>query len=210
MNPRTLSVIVIGILLLASWWVFGHQEAPDPTSQPAATERSSAVAGTPAPAASTVPQVTTPAATSTTAAAAPAETASQPATEQATGQVTASASIDLPAAEQQQVADFAVTFMEAFARPPAGASSRSWWDRVAAMLTEDAIEDYVGIDPTLVPYQAVTGPGVLVALEGGEEAYWLQAVDVPTDAGTWRVMVQLVTAGISEELLVSSIEEPES
>lgn len=188
---RTLVAGLVLAALVAVWWAFGHQTAPEPSkSQP--TAAATADGSAPPPVRSTSP---TPSPTAASTAGAETED---------------SASTDLSEAEQAEVIDFAHRFMDAFARPAAGTGLRAWWDRVAAMLTESAIEDFVGIDPSLIPFTKVTGPVVLVTLDGAEEAYWLQTVDVQTDAGTWRLTVQLVTPGISEQLLVSSIEELES
>lgn len=113
----------------------------------------------------------------------------------------------MSAAEQREVVAFAGRFASAFARPAGRTDYRAWWRAVAAMMTDEAASDFMGTDPSEVPFTKVTGPITLV--DGGDaEAYWLQRVRVPTDAGVFVLQVQLVTPGLSDRLLVSGVEFP--
>ena len=102
---------------------------------------------------------------------------------------------------------FAARFAAAFARPSGRADYRAWWRSVASMMTDSAANDFMGTDPSEVPYTKVTGPITLLG-GGDQEAYWLQRVRVPTDAGVYVLQVQLVTPGLSDRLLISGIEAP--
>ena len=113
----------------------------------------------------------------------------------------------MSSAEQREVVAFASRFASAFSRPAGRTDYRAWWRMVAAMMTDDAASDFMGTDPSEVPYTKVTGPITLIA-GGDAEAYWLQRVQVPTDAGVFVLQVQLVTPGLSDRLLVSGVEFP--
>lgn len=186
MNKRTVAAVLIGGLLFTGWWIFGRQSPPE-TAAPAPRSSPSAIT-------SSLPST----------AAAPASTA--PATPAPDTELPSSA--PLPASEQRQVENFATRFMSAFARPSAKVNPSTWWKRVAAMLTDEAVDDYLGVDPSLVPFTRVTGAAHLVPSDRDSDAAWLQEVTVPTDAGTYRVWVQLITPGLSDQLLVAEIEEP--
>lgn len=191
MSRRGVAAVVIGGLLFTGWWVFGRQSPPDSSPSPASPAATTAATGQP-----------TQASTPPTAAPDPSPT------EAATPSVTNPSSATLPAAQQRQVEDFAVRFMKTFARPSRTVNSSTWWNRVAAMLTDDAADDYLGTDPALVPFRKVTGPASLIANHDDSDGFWLQKVAVPTDAGTYTVLVQLVTPGLSDRLLVVEIDEP--
>jgi hypothetical protein len=110
-------------------------------------------------------------------------------------------------AEQREVVAFAGRFAAAFARPAGRTDYRAWWRSVASMMTDEAVSDFLGTDPSEVPYTKVTGP--ITLLDGGDaEAYWLQRVQVPTDAGVFVLQIQMVTPGLSDRLLVSGVEFP--
>jgi|GEM_PF-5887307 hypothetical protein len=113
----------------------------------------------------------------------------------------------MSAADRREVVAFAGRFAAAFARPAGRTDYRAWWRSVAAMMTDDAAADFMGTDPSQVPYTKVTGPISLIG-GGDDEAYWLQRVKVPTDAGVYVLQVQLVTPGLSDRLLISGIEAP--
>ncbi|MCA0296948.1 MAG: hypothetical protein LCH96_16880 [Actinobacteria bacterium] len=98
--------------------------------------------------------------------------------------------------------------MRTFARPTGKLDPHTWWKRVAAMLTDDAVDDYLGTDPSMVPFTKVTGPAALLASTDESDGFWLQKVAVPTDAGTYQVLVQRVTPGLSDRLLVVELVEP--
>jgi hypothetical protein len=187
MSKRAVVVVLVGGLLFTGWWIFGRQSPPE-IAAPASSSSPSAIA-------SSLPSTATSPAAST-APATPAPDTELP------------SSAPLPASEQRQVERFAARFMSAFARPSAKVNPSTWWKRVAAMLTDDAVDDYLGVDPSLVPFTRVTGAAHLVPSDRDSDAAWVQEVTVPTDAGTYRVWVQLVTPGLSDRLLVAEIEEP--
>lgn len=152
-----------------------------------------------------------PAATSTSSAPTspgtlPANTSS-PATAEPTT-TTAAATTPATTSERRDVERFAVTFMKAFAKPSHKVSYRQWWAKVASMLTDDAVDTYAGISPTVVPFRKVTGPVTLEAVDPDSDAFWVQPVQIGTDAGTYRLLVQLRSAGFSDRLLVIEIQEP--
>lgn len=185
MRRGTVIIIAALLLLLAGYLLLPKREAP-------------AAADSASPSSSTVPEPA-PATTTPTPVRDPVEEEEQHTHD----------AEPLSAKEAGQVKNFADRFMKAYARPKPGVSYRRWWDRVASMLTDEAIDDHLGTDPALVPVTKVTGHAVLVRGEADSEAYWLQAVDVPTNAGRYRLLVQLPTPGLSDRLLVSSITEPE-
>lgn len=113
----------------------------------------------------------------------------------------------LSGVEARAVLAFSSRFARTFARPVGRSDYRAWWRQVAAMMTDSAASDYVGTDPSLVPYTRVTGPLTLLG-SGADETYWVQRVKVPTDAGVYVLQVQLVTPGLSDRLLVVGIEAP--
>lgn len=113
---------------------------------------------------------------------------------------------ELSNAERGQVVAFATKFADAFARPTAKADNRAWWKKVSSMLTDDAADDLLGIDPGQVPFTKVTGQVELA--EGSDETYWMRQVRVPTNGGVYVLEVQLVTPGLSDRLLISGIEAP--
>lgn len=190
MNRKVVAAVVIGALLFTGWWIFGRQSPPDSSSTPSASA--------PVLAEAQPTQVS-----STTA---PPDASPTAADDRASS--TGSSAAPLPSGQQRQVKEFAVRFMKTFARPGQSTSSSTWWKRVAAMLTDDAVDDYLGIDPALVPFTRVTGAPRVVPSDRDSDADWLQEVTVPTDAGTYRVWVQLVTPGLSDRLLVAEIDEP--
>lgn len=121
---------------------------------------------------------------------------------------TAPATTPATTSERREVERFAVTFMKAFAKPSHKVSYRQWWAKVASMLTDDAVDTYAGISPTVVPFRKVTGPVTLEAIDPDSDAFWIQPVQIGTDAGTYRLLVQLRSAGFSDRLLVIEIQEP--
>ena len=74
----------------------------------------------------------------------------------------------------------ASAFLAAFARPSRG-SPAAWWRRVAPFLTEQAREDYLGVDPATVPFTRVTGPAAPLAPE--DEGPHVLMLRIPTDGG---------------------------
>ena len=188
MNRRSVTVVVAGGLLIAGWWIFGLQSPP----------AAETVASSPSTAASQASQSTS-VATAASATATPTTSAAETATATAPR---------ISAREQQQLETFAGRFARTFARPTGKLDPHTWWKRVAAMLTDDAVDDYLGTDPSMVPFTKVTGPAALVASTDESDGFWLQKVAVPTDAGTYQVLIQRVTPGLSDRLLVIELDEP--
>lgn len=103
---------------------------------------------------------------------------------------------------------FAADFMHAFVKPKPGTSTRAWWERIATMLTDDAIDTYADITPDAVAARRVTGPVKIEPLgDDVEESDEIRAVTVGTDAGTYRLIIQPPT-GSSDRPLVIEIQEP--
>lgn len=127
------------------------------------------------------------------------------ATAPATTVTTAAKDPETPAADDETLKRFAADFMRAFAKPAAGVSTREWWERIATMLTDDAIDTYADITPAAVPVRRVTGPIKIESLDDSED---IRAVTVGTDAGTYRLIIQPPTAGVSDRPLVIEIQEP--
>lgn len=103
---------------------------------------------------------------------------------------------------------FAAKFMRAFAKPASGVSTRQWWERIARMLTDDAIDTYADITPDAVAVRRVTGPIKVEPLDALEENDDIRAVTIGTDAGTYRLIIQPPTPGVSNRPLVIEIQEP--
>ena len=103
---------------------------------------------------------------------------------------------------------FAGDFMAALVKPKAGVSARQWWERIATMLTDDAIDTYADITPEAVAARRVTGP-ITVERAAGEtdDDAGIKAVTVGTDAGVYRLIVQLPAASTGRPL-VMEIQEP--
>lgn len=179
--------VVVG--LLALWWIMGRQPAPEAPAAP--------VPSAPAVQPSTV---TVPANSTSPAATPPSSNTQQPSTNDPGGVMSA--------AEQQQVAAFATRFMTAFAQPTGRVSARAWWERVARMLTDDAVDTYAGITPDQVGFRKVTGTPGLQQAEAGSDAFWIQPVIVPTDGGRYTLLIQLPSSGFSTRYLVIEIQEP--
>ena len=173
-------VVVALLSLVAGLWAWS-QGASTPEAAPASSSPTGPVS-----------QVAVPAASTST----PVASSALPSSEDS-----------MSSAEQREVVAFASRFAAAFSRPAGRTDYRAWWRMVAAMMTDDAASDFVGTDPSEVPYTKVTGPITLLA-GGDAEAYWLQRVQVPTDAGVFVLQVQLVTPGLSDRLLVSGVEFP--
>jgi hypothetical protein len=73
--------------------------------------------------------------------------------------------------------------MTAFAKP--SAEYDTWWDALAPYLTETAQQAYSYTDPANVPASKVTGTAHL----GPSESDYLATVTVPTDVGTYTVLL---------------------
>lgn len=90
-----------------------------------------------------------------------------------------------------QINAAAVAFVAAYARPAASVDEPTWWARVEPTLTADAADLVRGTDPTRVTWSQVTGLPQLVPAPEHAADYLVRDVDVPTDAGTLRVTVNL-------------------
>lgn len=188
---RKSGIVVVALCgaLVAAWWMVARQ-SPPATVVTADTSSS-------APLASPAPAIDQPVSADPTTPAMPQS--QQPAP---------SSSEPLSTSERKEVTAFATTFMKAFARPSRAVSTRVWWAKVASMLGDDAVDAYLGTEPSMVPFTKVTGSAHLLATEDQADAFWLQHVEIPTDAGTYRLLIQLPTPGLSERMQVLEINEP--
>ncbi len=87
----------------------------------------------------------------------------------------------------------ATAFLTDFARPPATTTDARWWAKVVPHLSERAVADYLGTDPQQVAFSKLTGPAEVVPSDGPADL--LTAVEVPTDAGLYRVEFETDEAG---------------
>ncbi len=178
-------IVLVVLLVLAGgglWWSAAHPASQQPGEVAASTDPSPTVASQ---------------------AAAPVSVSPSPSTSEASP----TSQDSMSPTEQREVVAFAGRFAAAFARPAGSTDYRAWWRAVAALMTDEAASDFMGTDPSEVPYTKVTGPITLLG-GGDEEAYWLQRVQVPTDAGVFVLQVQLPTPGLSDRLLISGVEFP--
>lgn len=77
----------------------------------------------------------------------------------------------------------AETAMTAYARPTVDANT--WITELTPLLTPKAAKDYNYSRNSNIPATQVTGPGVIVK----DDSVYLAHVEVPTDAGTWTLML---------------------
>lgn len=77
----------------------------------------------------------------------------------------------------------AETAMTAYARP--SVDPNMWIEDLTPLLTPKAAKDYNFIRNGNIPATQVTGAGVIV----NDDSVYLAHVEVPTDAGTWTVMI---------------------
>ncbi|WP_250443995.1 hypothetical protein [Actinotalea sp. C106] len=92
-------------------------------------------------------------------------------------------------AAREQAASAAAAAMAAFARPDLDPGS--WWAELAPLLSAQGQMDYQYVDPAVVPARAVTGPGQVL----DETSALVAPVAVPTDVGTYEVIVSRTDAG---------------
>ena len=78
--------------------------------------------------------------------------------------------------------------MSAYARPDV--DQATWWADLRPLLSDAAAAAYVTVDPARVPARDVTGDPALV----DDTSPWLAGVAVPTDAGTYRMLLSRDTA----------------
>ena len=88
-----------------------------------------------------------------------------------------------------EAGDRAVAFLRAFARPDLPAED--WHAGLTGFMTPEAAELFAYVDPANVPATQVTGTP---AVSPGGSVY-LAVVQVPTDAGTYRVTLTRTAAG---------------
>lgn len=103
---------------------------------------------------------------------------------------------------------FATDFMAAFVKPAAGVTAEKWRNRIASMLTDDAADSYADITPAAVAARRVTGPVTVEPLNGLDtDDADIRTVTVGTDAGLYRLIVQLPSSSAGRPL-VMEIQEP--
>ncbi|MDK9674323.1 hypothetical protein [Propionibacterium freudenreichii] len=95
----------------------------------------------------------------------------------------------------------AETALTAFARPDL--DHDTWWSAVGPLLTTQSQQAYVSVDPANIPVKQVTGAGKLT----DEESAYVGHVEVPTDVGTYTVIV--IRADGASPWLVSRFTPPE-
>ncbi|WP_159096614.1 hypothetical protein [Miniimonas sp. S16] len=89
---------------------------------------------------------------------------------------------------RSSAATAAVAVMGAFARPDLG--YEEWWAGLEPLLSPAAAEVYASVDPVNVPARTVTGAAVVV----DESSPYVAFVQVPTDAGTYTVLLSRESA----------------
>lgn len=87
-----------------------------------------------------------------------------------------------------QAVDVATRAMTAFARPQL--SQSQWWDGIAPYLTFTASAAYSTVNVHNIPASAVIGPARLV----DTSVDMLAIVEIPTNAGTYAVLLQKLSA----------------
>jgi hypothetical protein len=78
--------------------------------------------------------------------------------------------------------------MRAYARPDLGFDE--WWAQLQPLLDQKATADYAYMDPSRIVASNVTGPGTLT----DETSAYVAYVDVPTNAGTYSLILSRVDA----------------
>ena len=86
-------------------------------------------------------------------------------------------------ASQTAVIQAAEKAMSTFARPDLGYDT--WWAGIQPLLTLDAAQNYVYVDPENIPVREVTGTGVIIE----DSSAYVATVEVPTDAGRYHVLL---------------------
>ncbi|GGO94016.1 hypothetical protein GCM10011584_34050 [Nocardioides phosphati] len=91
--------------------------------------------------------------------------------------------------------------MKAFAKPKLDYDT--WWDGLAPYLSASAQQAYSMTDPANVPASKVTGPSALAP----SESDYLANVEVPTNVGTYTVLLSRLDGG--SRWLVERLTPPE-
>lgn len=86
-------------------------------------------------------------------------------------------------ASRKEAQRLAEDVMTAYARPDA--PQEQWWAEFSAHLSAQAAYDYQWVDPTSISVTKVTGPATITA----EPSVYLAELTVPTDAGTYGVLL---------------------
>jgi hypothetical protein len=86
-------------------------------------------------------------------------------------------------ASRKEARTLAQDVMTAYARPDA--PQEQWWAEFSKHLSGQAAYDYQWVDPASIPARAVTGPATITA----EPSVYLAELTVPTDAGTYGVLL---------------------
>lgn len=73
--------------------------------------------------------------------------------------------------------------MTMFARP--SLDKDTWWGEISPLMTDTARQNYAYVEPSSIPANKVTGSGELV----DDESAYLAYVEVPTNAGTFTVIL---------------------
>ena len=89
----------------------------------------------------------------------------------------------LAPAAAKTAAKIATTVMSLYARP--SSSAESWIAGLDPYLTQDAAAAFAGTDPSTIPAHQVTGTAQILPASTAEGAL----VDVPTDAGTYQLLL---------------------
>ena len=99
---------------------------------------------------------------------------------------------DSPTARADAVA-VAEQAMRLFARPTV--DETTWWAELRPLMSTAGARAYAYVDPATVPASAMTGPAVIA--EGADPRGWpyLARVDVPTDQGTYQLLLVRQAAG---------------
>lgn len=82
----------------------------------------------------------------------------------------------------------AVAVMTAYARPDL--SFEQWWAQLQPLLDQKATQDYAYMDPARIVATGVTGLAVIT----DDTSAYVAFVDVPTNAGTYRVVLSRADA----------------
>lgn len=104
-------------------------------------------------------------------------------------------------ASRRAAIDTATAAMRAFAQPDLDYDT--WWNKLYPLLTQQAQQDYAYVVPANIPVREVTGNGELVDTESA----YVGHVEVPTDVGTYTVLV--IRADGASPWLVSRFTPPE-
>jgi hypothetical protein len=109
----------------------------------------------------------------------PSDTTTSPAT-----RLTSPLLSPTPAPPAPQALDVALKWVTAWAKHPAGITSKQWLDQLKPYTTDEFLPQMATVDPANVPASKVTGAAVSV-----DSTTSSVLADVPTDGGTIQVTV---------------------